>query len=815
MSWDFETDPEFAQQLEWIDQFVRDEIEPVDLLVTNYGFDLSDPVRQALIPPLQQMVHERNLWACHLGPNLGGKGYGQVKLALMNEILGRSQCAPIVFGCQAPDSGNAEILAHYGSERLKETYLRPLVAGEVVSCYSMTEPEGGSDPTQFRTSAVPDGDEWVINGTKWYSSHSRFASFIIVLAVTDPDAEPHRRMSMFVVPADAPGLETIRNVALFGHERHDGGHGYLRYNNVRVPADHLLGKRGDGFVVSQTRLGGGRIHHAMRTVGLVRKALDMMCERVLSRYTQGERLADKQMVQEMLADSWTQLEQFRLLVLQTAWKIDKYDDYRKVRKDIAAVKATMPKVLNDVAGRALQLHGSLGTSDEMPFGDWIMESYRMGLADGATEIHKITVAKQLLRGRTPAPGLFPTGHLPALRAAAEAKFADRLAAVRGSHGSSGPSAAVAPSTAAETPVTDDAPRPDDMPEIADVRPGEELDWDRLVTYLSTALGVAAGAWSVKQFPNGSANLTYLVHVNDELSVVVRRPPLGTIAAGAHDMSREHRVLSRLPNAYPRAPRSLLVCEDPSIIGAPFDVMEYRPGVVVWRSIPEVLQVGDNVGHRIGLAVADALADLHTVDPASCDLADLGRPVGFLERQMAGWQKRWAAVASEAEAALMEEAATRLGRNVPTNPVHSLLHNDYQLTNVQFAAGDPDRVYSVFDWDMATLGDPLADLGSLLNYWPDPSDTAQSAGLYLPEQATIGLPTRAEMAERYAARSGFGLDNLGWYEAFAAYRVTVILQQLAARYQRGESTDPRMAERAQLVHPMAVRALDLLDHHGVK
>lgn len=427
MSWNFETDGEFQKELNWIEDFVRDEIEPIDHIVADYGFDLNDPVRKALIPPLQDEVRKRKLWACHLGPNLGGPGYGQVKLALMNEILGKSKCAPIVFGCQAPDSGNAEILAHFGSPRLKEKYLEPLINNEVVSCYSMTEPEGGSDPTGFNTTATRDGDDWVINGAKWFSSHARFAAFNIVLAKTAPDAEPHKRMSMFVVPAGTPGLENVRDVRVFGHHENEGTHAYLRYNDVRIPGDHLLGGEGDGFAVAQTRLGGGRIHHAMRTVGLVRKALDQMCERALSRHTQGERLADKQMVQEMLADSWIQLEQFRLLVLQTAWKIDKFDDYRVVRRDIAAVKAAMPKVLSDVSGRALQLHGSLGASDEMPFGEMIMESYRMGLADGATEIHKITVAKQTLRGHEAAPGLFPTGHLPALKAAALERFGPIIA----------------------------------------------------------------------------------------------------------------------------------------------------------------------------------------------------------------------------------------------------------------------------------------------------------------------------------------------------------------------------------------------------
>ncbi|MCR8899851.1 acyl-CoA dehydrogenase family protein [Gordonia sp. GONU] len=425
MSWGFETDPEYQKDLDWVDEFVRTEIEPVDRVI-DHAWDVRDARRNALIKPLQQRVRERKLWACHLGPELGGPGYGQLKLALLNEMLGRTHSGPVVFGCQAPDSGNAEILAHYGTPELKERYLEPLIENEIVSAYSMTEPQGGSDPTAFVTRAELDGDHWVINGEKWFSSHASFASFLIVMAVTDPDADRHHRASMFVVPADTPGIEIVRNVGVSGHEAIGDTHAYIRYHDVRIPADHLLGERGQGFAVAQTRLGGGRIHHAMRTVGLVRESLDMMVERALSRRSGTGTLADRQMVQEMLADSWIQLEQFRLLVLQTAWKIDRYQDYRKVIADISAVKAAMPKVLLDVAGRAVQLHGSLGISTELPFGSWVMESFHMGLADGATELHKIQLAKQMLKKATPAPGLFPTRHIPALRADAEAKFAGLL-----------------------------------------------------------------------------------------------------------------------------------------------------------------------------------------------------------------------------------------------------------------------------------------------------------------------------------------------------------------------------------------------------
>jgi acyl-CoA dehydrogenase len=426
--WEFETDPDYQADLDWADQFVRDEVEPLRYVLPHAL--VRDELWHALVPPLQQRVKARGLWATHLGPDLGGPGHGQVKLALLNEILGRAPIAPMIFGCSAPDSGNAEILAHYGTEEHKAKYLRPLLDGEIFSCFSMTEPQGGSDPKEFTCTAVLDGDEWVINGEKWFSSNARYASFLIVMVVTEPNAAPYQRQSMIIVPSDTPGINILRNVGhSFGDRPGEGTHAYIRYENVRVPKENILGGRGNAFVVAQTRLGGGRIHHAMRTVGMATRALELMLERAVSRRTQGELLSRKQLVQEMIADSWLDLEQFRLLVLRTAWRIDRYQDYKRVRGDISGVKAAMPGVLHRIASRALQVHGSLGITEEMPFMDMIANAYHLGLADGPTEVHKVTLARTLLSEATPASGLFPTMHIPAERNAALAKYADVLAQV--------------------------------------------------------------------------------------------------------------------------------------------------------------------------------------------------------------------------------------------------------------------------------------------------------------------------------------------------------------------------------------------------
>jgi len=428
MSWSFETDPDYQRDLDWVDAFVREEVEPLDHVLDS-PYNITDPKFVRLVRPLQQRVRERKLWACHLGPNLGGPGYGQVKLGLLNEILGRSAFGPTVFGCQAPDSGNAEILAHFGTDAQKRQYLKPLLDNEIVSCFSMTEPQGGADPKIFTTQAVRDGDDWLISGQKWYASNARYASFLIVMAITDPDAPPYQRMSLFIVPRDTPGLQIVRNVG-WGSER-AATHGYLNLDRVRVPADAMLGAPGQAFMVAQVRLGGGRIHHAMRTIGEAKRALDMMCERAVSRVTQGELLARKQMVQEKIADSWIELEQFRLLVLRTAWLIDKHNDYKLVRKDIAAVKAAMPKVLHDIASRALHLHGSLGLSNEMPFAQQVLASYFLALADGPTEVHKVTLAREVLGGYKACTDTFPSYHLPRVEAEAREKFAELLADLEG------------------------------------------------------------------------------------------------------------------------------------------------------------------------------------------------------------------------------------------------------------------------------------------------------------------------------------------------------------------------------------------------
>ena len=425
--WSFETDPDFQEKLDWMATFIGDEIEPLDYLFPkDETYNVNNSALMSILAPLKDRVREAGLWACHLPPSLGGGGWGQLKLALMNELLGRSFFAPTVFGTAAPDTGNAEILAHFGNQAQKDEFLKPLLDGDIVSCFSMTEPQGGADPKVFTCQATRSGSKWVLNGEKWFASNARWSEFLIVMAVTDPEVTIYRGASMFLIPTKTPGVEFVRNSGMAFEEAAHGAHAYLRFNDVRLSDNDLLGNAGDAFKIAQTRLGGGRVHHAMRTVGLAKRAFEAICERVQSRATQGDVLGRKQMVQAEVADLWMEIEQFRLLVLQTAWKIDKFNDYKVVRQDIAAAKVLSERVMVSAASKAIHLHGALGISNEMPFGEWLLWGYALGLADGPSEVHQVTVAKEALGSSASIEELFPSGHIPSGARAMRKKYAKEL-----------------------------------------------------------------------------------------------------------------------------------------------------------------------------------------------------------------------------------------------------------------------------------------------------------------------------------------------------------------------------------------------------
>lgn len=428
---DFSISPEFQAKLDWIREFVREKVEPMDYIFDQYHsqpYDTTDVASRSVLKPLQQIVKDKGLWGLHLPQELGGPGFGAVQLTYINEILGRSVWAPTVFGCQAPDTGNGEILARFGTEEQKRRFLDPLQDGEIYSCFSMTEVEGGSDPTQFRLTATLEGDEWVLNGEKWFSSNGHHAAFFIVIARTEGDDKPrHERFSAILVPGDTPGIEIVRKVGIFGEPYEEGGHPHLRYNNVRVPRENMLGEPGQGFKVAQARLGGGRIHHAMRTVGQARKALEMMIERAVSRSTQGDLLARKQLVQMDVADCWIMIEELQLLVLKTAWMLDRGMEHEAIQW-IGACKVRCAHVIDHVLRKATHLLGSLGLTNLTPLARMYYSAPVMGMADGPTEIHQMQIGRLLMKDAKPAPGRFPTDFLPDLKAHAEAMYGDQVRA---------------------------------------------------------------------------------------------------------------------------------------------------------------------------------------------------------------------------------------------------------------------------------------------------------------------------------------------------------------------------------------------------
>lgn len=347
------------------------------------------------------------------------------------------------------------------------------------------------------------------------------------------------------------------------------------------------------------------------------------------------------------------------------------------------------------------------------------------------------------------------------------------------------------------------------PEVAPVRAGEDLDWRAVERHLRENLPQLDGPLEVLQFPNGSANLTYLLRIGGT-ELVLRRPPFGLIAPGAHDMRREFRVLSRLWRSFDRAPRALLFCDDHSVIGADFFVMERRHGEVVRNVIPPSMAHHENVGRRIGFALVDAMTDLHALDPSACELDDLGRPDGFVRRQVDGWKTRWDLARPDGAPSLMDDIHAELAATLPAAQRVSIVHNDLKLDNCQFDPQDPDRVTSIFDWDMTTLGDPLIDVGTLLNYWPEPTDPPGSMRGSYEGWGRMGLPSRAEVSARYAERTGTDVSGVAWYEAFAQWKTAVVVQQLYNRWARGESTDPRMAGKADSIPALAASAAALLE-----
>ena len=392
---DFEVSEKMKAVIEMMDEFVEKELIPMEPEFLERPF-------VDLVPQLEEkrrMVRQMELWAPQHAPEYGGMGLNLMEFGLVSESLGRSPLGHYVFGAQAPDAGNIEILHLHGTEEQKETYLRPLVDGRIRSCFSMTEVDmPGSNPTMLETTAVRDGDDYVINGQKWYTSSADGADFAIVMAVTNPEAPLYLRASMIVVPTDTPGFNRVRNIPVMGHKGSGwASHAEILYQSCRVPRKNLLGPEGQGFVIAQERLGPGRIHHCMRWIGICNRAFALMCSRAQNRViSPGKTLASKQIIQSWIAECAADIQAARLMVLHAAWKMETLG-HKEAREDISLIKFFAANILQKVVDRALQVHGGLGMTDDTVLAFFYRHERAARIYDGVDEVHKISVARRILR----------------------------------------------------------------------------------------------------------------------------------------------------------------------------------------------------------------------------------------------------------------------------------------------------------------------------------------------------------------------------------------------------------------------------------
>ncbi len=382
--------------LAMVNEFVDRELVPIEQEMLHGDRESLD----ALVAAAQEKVRQMGLWAPNHPVDFGGQGLTMVEHGLLSEALGRSPLGHTVFGAQAPDAGNIEILHKYATPEQRDRFLRPLVAGEIRSCFSMTEPEtAGSNPVLLATTARKDGEDYVINGQKWFTSSADGAAFAIVMAVTDPDAPPYQRASMIIVPTDTPGFNLVRNVSVMGHVGSGhASHAAVIYQSCRVPQANLLGPEGGGFVIAQDRLGPGRIHHCMRWLGIAARSFDMMCKRANERVItpEGETLADSQVIQHWAAELDAEIRGARLQTLHAAWMIDTVGA-KAARDEISAIKFSVANTMLHAVDTAIQVHGALGVTDDTILSYWYRHERAARIYDGADEVHKTSLGRRILR----------------------------------------------------------------------------------------------------------------------------------------------------------------------------------------------------------------------------------------------------------------------------------------------------------------------------------------------------------------------------------------------------------------------------------
>jgi acyl-CoA dehydrogenase len=393
---DFSIPEETRRMIQTIRDFLHNEVYPLEQEFLNSSFREMLPI----LAEKRARVKAMGLWCPHIPEQYGGQGLSLLEFALIGEELGRSPLGHYLFNCQAPDAGNMEILILHGTEEQKETYLKPLVQGEIRSSFSMTEPGyPGSNPVWMGTTAVKENGDYIINGDKWFSTGADGAAFSIVMANTNSNAEsPYLKASMIIVPADTPGFLLTRNTSVMGETGSDyASHGEIQFENCRVPVSNRLGSEGSGFVIAQERLGPGRIYHCMRWIGICERAFDLMCTWAVRRcIAPNKPLSTRQIIQAWIAESRAEIDAARLLILKTAWKIDREGSYA-ARDEISLIKFFVAGVLQNVLDRAIQVHGGMGMTDNLPLAYWYRHERATRIYDGPDEVHKVSVARHVLR----------------------------------------------------------------------------------------------------------------------------------------------------------------------------------------------------------------------------------------------------------------------------------------------------------------------------------------------------------------------------------------------------------------------------------
>jgi alkylation response protein AidB-like acyl-CoA dehydrogenase len=394
---DFSIPDDIQSRLDGIREFVDQELVPLERHLLAADWDMLT----GTLDEMRARVQSAGWWAPNLPVRAGGTGADLVELGLISEELGRTPTGHYVFGCQAPDAGNAELLLLHGSEEQRNRYLEPLASGRIRSCFCMTEPEyAGSNPVEMGTVARRDGDDYVIDGHKWFATAADGARFAIVMAVTNPGEVKHRRASMILVDCDQDGFSLERNIPVMGHPGSGYfSHGEVRFTGCRVPVSQRLGEEGAGFIMAQERLGPGRIHHCMRWLGICRRVLELMCDYALTRQLNSDtKLADTQIVQAWIAESAAELRSARALVLETAWIIQE-KGFKTARDNVSMIKFITANTLQRIVDRAIQVHGALGVTDDTILSFWYREERAARIYDGPDEVHKLAVARHLLKAR--------------------------------------------------------------------------------------------------------------------------------------------------------------------------------------------------------------------------------------------------------------------------------------------------------------------------------------------------------------------------------------------------------------------------------